>query len=155
MRKFLEALSLAALTALLWQTYAALHGANRLPDRIPTHFDLAGNPNAWGPSGMLLTLPAVAMFLYLSISLVSRYPNSFNYPVRVTAQNRLRLQAIALNMVAFLKAETLCLFALLQYYTLQAARSERLGLPPWLMFAAIALVFLTMGYHVYAMRRAR
>lgn len=155
MRKLLEAISLVALATLLWMTAAALYGAGHLPDKIPTHFDLAGNPNAWGPAQMLLLLPAVGIFLYLTISLVSRFPGSFNYPVRVSAQNRARLQSIAMNMVAFLKAETICLFALLQYYTLQAARSSRLGLPPFLMLSAIAVIFVTMGWHIAAMRRAR
>ena len=155
MRKLLELLSLIALVTLLVMTWSALYGAGHLPDKIPTHFDFAGKPDAWGPSQMLLLLAGVGLFLYLTISLVSRFPGSFNYPVRVSAQNRDRLQSIALNMVAFLKAETLCLFALLQYYTLQAARSSRLGLPPFLMAVAIVVIFVTMGWHVVAMRRAR
>jgi hypothetical protein len=155
MRKLLEIISLMALAMLLWMSLSALYGADHLQDKIPTHFDLAGNPNAWGSSQMLLLLPGVGIFLYLTISLVSFFPGSFNYPVRVSAQNRERLQSIALNMMAFLKAETLCLLALLQYYTLQAARSNRLGLPPFLMLIAIAVVFVTMGSHIAAMRRAR
>jgi uncharacterized membrane protein len=155
MRKLLEVFSLIALVTLVWMTVAALHGPDHLPDKIPTHFDLTGHPDAWGSSGMLALLPAVGLFLYVTITLVSRFPSVFNYPVRVTAQNRLRLQSIALNMVACLKAETLCLFALLQYYTLQAARTARLGLPPWLMMSAIAVIFATMGVHIFAMRRAR
>jgi uncharacterized membrane protein len=155
MRKLLEPISLISLVILVAMTWIALHGANPLPDKIPTHFDLAGRPDAWGSSQMLFLLPVIGVFLYLTISLVSRFPSSFNYPVRVSAQNRDRLQSIALNMVAFLKAETLCLFALLQYYTLQAARNNRLGLPPFLMAIAIVIVFATMGWHIVAMRRAR
>jgi len=48
MRKLLEAVSVAGLVALYWFTWSALYGPNRLPDRVPTHFDAAGNPNAWG-----------------------------------------------------------------------------------------------------------
>src|SRR5580698_1465299 len=103
MRKLLETISLLALLTLLWMSGSALYGANHLPDKIPTHFDFAGNPDAWGSSQMLLLLPAIGIFLYLTISFVSRFPNSFNYPVRVSAQNRVRLQSIALNMIAFLK----------------------------------------------------
>jgi uncharacterized membrane protein len=136
-------------------TWTALDGANPLPDKIPTHFDLAGRPDAWGSSHLLFLLPAIGVFLYLTISLMSRFPGSFNYPVRVSAQNRARLQSIALNMVASIKAETLCLFALLQYYTLQASRASRLGLPPFLMGASIVVIFATMGVHIVAMRRAR
>jgi uncharacterized membrane protein len=155
MRKLLEIISLVALGTLLWISGAALYGPKKLPDRIPTHFDFAGSPDAWGSARMLLLLPGLALFLYLTITLVSRFPNSFNYPVRVSAQNKARLQSIAIHMLAWLKAETICLLLLLQYYTLEAARSSRLGLPPFLMAGALVVIFATMGGHIAAMRRAR
>jgi uncharacterized membrane protein len=154
MRRILELISLAALLTLLGITANALYGPHRIPDKIPTLFGSNGQPDAWGSSVMLLPLPILAIFLYAGITLVSRFPSAFNYPVRVTAQNRARLQSIALHMVASLKAETLVLFALLQYFTIDAARTARLGLPPGLMFTAIALIFLTMAAHIVAMRRA-
>ena len=154
MRKLLEAISLIALAALLWITYSVLYGPSRLTGPIPTHFGLDGQPNAWGDPKMLLMLPGVGIFLYLSITLVSFFPSVFNYPVRVTPQNRERLQSIALNMVAALKAETLLLFAFLQYFTIQGVRTGHNGLPPALMISAILLVFLTMAAHIAAMRRA-
>ena len=53
MRKTLEVVGLGMLAVLYWITYAALHGPERLPDRIPTHFDISGQPNAWGSPGFL------------------------------------------------------------------------------------------------------
>ncbi len=47
MRKTLEAISLGALAVLSWIAYSALHGSEPLPKRVPTHFDIAGQPNAW------------------------------------------------------------------------------------------------------------
>src|ERR1700722_9305629 len=130
MRKLLHILSLAALAFLLWITYAAPYGPNHLTGRIPTHFGADGQPDAWGEPKMLLLLPCVAIFLYLMMTLVSRFPNAFNYPVRVTAQNRPRLQGIAQNMIAWLTLETVCLFAALQYFIVQAIRTQHNALPP-------------------------
>jgi len=48
MRKTMEVLGLILLGYLCWITYWALNGPNRLPDRIPTHFEISGLPNAWG-----------------------------------------------------------------------------------------------------------
>jgi uncharacterized membrane protein len=114
MRKTLEFIGLLALVALFWLTWSALYSPNRLPDRVPTHFNAAGTPNAWGsPYGMIL-MPVVATALYLLVSIVSRFPESFHYPVRTTPQNIARLQTVTLNMVLWLKVEIVCLFALLQ-----------------------------------------
>jgi len=154
MRKYLEAISLTALAILLWITWAALYGPRALTGPIPTHFDLAGHPNAYGPPQMLLILPAVALVLYLLITVVSRNPAVFNYPVRATPQNRQRLQELALNMIAFLKAETVILFALIQYQTIDSARNLQSTLPQSLMLIGIAVIFSTIALHIIAMRRA-
>ncbi|MGA7107819.1 MAG: DUF1648 domain-containing protein [Terracidiphilus sp.] len=154
MRKILEILGLAALAVLVWMTWDALQGANRLPDRVPTHFDASGTPNAWGsPAGMLL-LPVLAAALYLVMSIVVRFPDAFHYPVRVTAQNIARLQAVTLNMVAWLKMELVCLFAVLQWAFIQAARSGNGHLFPMILPVFIVVIFGTIGWHLLAIVRA-
>jgi hypothetical protein len=154
MRKLLQILSIIALAFLLWITYVALYGPNRLADRIPTHFGPDGQPNAWGDPKMLLMLPAVAVFLYILMTVAGRFPNAFNYPVRVTAQNRPRLQRIALNMIAWLTLETVSLFAALQYFIVQGVRTQRSALPPAFMLMAIVVIFFTMAMHIAALRRS-
>jgi hypothetical protein len=154
MRKLLHILSLIALAFLLWVTWDSIYGPNRLADRIPTHFGLNGQADAWGQPKMLLLFPAMAVFLYVMMTLVGRFPGAFNYPVRVTAQNRPRLQRIAQNMIAWLTTETVSLFAALQYFIVQAVRTEHNSLPPGLMIVAIVIIFFTMAIHIAAMRRA-
>ncbi len=154
MRKTLEILALFVLVLLCSITWAAVYGPNHLPDRVPTHFDAAGNANAWGsPSGMIL-LPAIAVGLYLLMSLVSRFPGAFNYPVRVTPQNIARLQSVTLDMIAWLKTELLCLFTVLQGAFIHAARTGEGHLFPVIPPFFIAAIFATAGWHFYAMFRA-
>lgn len=153
MRKLLHILSLTALAILFWITWDALYGPNHLTGRIPTHFGIDGAPNAWGEPKMLLMLPVIAVFLYLAMTLAARFPGKFNYPVRVTPLNRPRLQRIALNMIAWLTVETVSLFTALQYFIVQAVRTQRNALPPALMLMAIVVIFFTMAIHIAAMRR--
>jgi len=154
MRKTLEAIALAALALLCWITGRALYGSQPLPNRIPIHFDLSGQPNGWGPPSTLLLLPAVALALYLLITLVSQFPSAFNYPVPVTAENRPRLQALALTMIAWIKAEMLCLFTCIQASIVEAARRTRWGLTPLLVPVSLAVVFGTVGWYLVALRKA-
>lgn len=153
MRKILEAVSLAALAVLGWVTWSALGGPHPLPARIPTHFNMAGRPDGWGAPRMLLLLPIVAGVLYVLITWVSRYPSAFNYPVRVTRENRPRLEALALGMTAWLKAETLCLFAWIQTATVESVRRGRGELPAALMPVGLVVVFGTIAWNIVAMRR--
>ncbi|MGD0890008.1 MAG: DUF1648 domain-containing protein [Terracidiphilus sp.] len=154
MRKALEVVGAAAVAALFWITWSALHGPEPLPDRIPTHFDISGNPNAWGPSSSLLLLPVVGLVLYLSITVVSQFPSAFNYPVRVTPENRPRLEALAIGMITWLKVELVFLFLWIQSSTIDAARHQTLGLPLLLLPVSLLAVFGTITWHIVAMRRA-
>jgi uncharacterized membrane protein len=154
MRKVLEAIGIACLAVLFWITYSALHGPEKLPNRIPTHFDLAGNPNGWGSPATLLLVPGLAVVLYLAISVVSMFPGAFNFPVRVTLENRPRLEKLAVGMMTWLKVELVCLFVWIQWSTIDAARHQTLGLSPTLLPVSLVGMFGTIAWHFVAMRRA-
>jgi hypothetical protein len=155
MRKTLEFVALLGLAAIAWTTLAALAGPHRFGPRIPTRFNLAGQSIAWGSPWMLLILPIAAFVIYLLMTLVSRYPGAFNYPVRVTPVNHARLEALALQMIAWLKAEVVWLFAVIQFATVRAARTGHGGLSPRFMPITLGIVFATIIGYISAMRRNR
>ncbi len=154
MRRTFEAIALAALAVLWAITWRALAGPGQLPARIPTHFNAAGQPNAWGPPGALWLLPVVASGLYLLISLVSLFPSTFNFPVRVTPVNRPLLEAITLQMISCLKAELACLFLYIQGTILASARNGHAALSPLVMPLFLVAIFANIGWHLAAVIRA-
>jgi uncharacterized membrane protein len=153
MRKNLEIIGLAALAVLGWITATVFYGPTRLPDKIPTHFDMAGNPNGWGTSSTLLFLPALAVGIYALISLVSLFPGAFNYPVRITQENRPRLQALSLEMIAWIKVQLACFFTFLQWFILDTVRIGHGRLSPWIVPPFVLVVFGTCIAYVVAMFR--
>jgi hypothetical protein len=102
---------------------------------------------------MLWLLPMVATLIYLLMTLVSRYPAAFHFPVSAGPASRRRLEAIALSMLAWLKAEVVCLFAWIQYQTIQLARRGEGALSPFFLPAVLVVVFATVVWHIRAMRR--
>lgn len=154
MRKSAELFGLAGLLLLVVQTWSALWGLHRLPEQVPTHFDAAGTPNAWGsPNGMIL-LPVVAIGVYLLITIVTRFPASFNYPIRVTPINRARLEQVTLNMLAWIKAELAWLFAVLQWAFVRAAGTGDGSIFPKVVPAFIVVIFGTIGLGLVSIVRA-
>jgi hypothetical protein len=154
MRKTLELIGVVALVVLFWMSWSALYGPTPLPDRVATHFDAAGNPNGWGSPKGLIFFPFLAGVLYLAMSLVTQFPESFHYPVPVTPRTVARLQQVTLDMVAWLKAELVCLFVLLQGVFIQAARTGDGRLFPKILPFFIATIFGTIAWHWIAMFRA-
>jgi uncharacterized membrane protein len=153
MRKILEFIAALTMAYLLLITFTSMYGDMRLPEEIPTHFDGAGNPNAWGTSLLILILPSVALLVYLGMTAVGRNAAAFNYPFRVTPANRGRLEAMTLTMISALKLETIALMALLQFETIKAARIHHLSLAPWVVPIGIGLIFATIFSCFLAMRK--
>jgi uncharacterized membrane protein len=154
MRRILDFVGVAFLVVLAWITYGALYGPDPLPQRIPTHFGANGQPNAWGPPGSLWLLPIVGVGLYLLISVVSLFPASFNFPVRSTPANRPRLEALTLQMMAWVKAELCCLFLAMQWSIIQSARPGNAALSPAIMPLSLVALFVTIAVHLVAVFRA-
>jgi uncharacterized membrane protein len=152
-------IALVAFIYQIWITIDALVGPHRLPDRIPVHFDSAGNPNGWGsPASLMLPLfPAIALGVFVLMSFIARHPELFNYPVQVTDENRGRLQAITLNLLAWMRMEMVCLFATVQWLIISSARHPQGGFSQWVgapIVAWIVVIFATVILNVLALRRA-
>jgi uncharacterized membrane protein len=154
MRRILDFAGLAVLAMLAWITYHALHGSNPLPERIPTHFGANGQPNAWGTPGSLWLLPIVGAGLFLIISVVSLFPASFNFPVRSTPASRPRMEALTLQMMAWVKLELSCLFLTIQWSIIASARRGNAALSPAIMPLFLFAVLATLVVYASAVIRA-
>lgn len=154
MRKTLEVVGLALLGALYWITYASMNGPERLPERIPTHFDISGQPNAWGSPAILWLLPVVGTGVYLLITVLSRIRfRSYNLPVRVTENNLPFIQDQTSELVSWIKVEMLCLFCYIQWGMIEAARSREFRLSPAVIPVFLAAIFGTLGWYMTAIIR--
>lgn len=154
MRRALEIAAFLLLLVLWADTAWAIWGASPLPARIPTHFNLAGEPDGWGTPTMLWMQPAMGTAIYLLMTLVARFSSSFNFPMRVPSGARRRLEAIALQMILWLKVEVVCLLAWIQYWTIRIVRQGQGRLSPEAIPLLLVAVFGTIVWHIAAMRRA-
>jgi len=149
MRKTLELVGLGMLAVLYWITWAAVSGPDKLPDRIPTHFNSAGIPNAWGPPNTLWLVPVVAAGVYLLITAIAAVPvTRVNLPVRVTPVNLAFIQEQTRNMIGWIKVELIGLFLYVQWTIIHAARDSQIRISPLMIPALLVCVFGTVGVHL-------
>jgi len=66
--------------------YIALNWSS-LPDAVPIHFNAAGEVDRWDSKWSMLTLPTIAIALYIFMEVIERRPHTHNYPARLTEQN--------------------------------------------------------------------
>jgi uncharacterized membrane protein len=154
MRKTLATIGLTVLAFQVWGYCRDLYGPNRLPDRVPTHFDLAGHPNGWDSPSFLIFLPILSAALYLFFSVIARFSSMFHYPVEVTDANRDRLQSLAIGMIAWIRMEMVCIFATAQWMASHLARHPEPATYSVILFAPLGLLLATVAWTIVGILRA-
>lgn len=150
-----RAAEVIALAGLIFELLVIAMHWGELPERIPVHFGVSGDPDAWGSRKMLLLLPLVSGAMYLFLTLLARSPQHFNYPFEITQENAERQYAIGQSLVAWVKAEAVWLFAIVTWVTCRVAVRGAGGLGAAFLPSVIVVLFGTIVLHLTLARRAR
>lgn len=137
------------LLALSW--VLALYWVQQLPAIIPTHFDWTGTPDDFGSRWTIVLLPAITSGVHLLLSIVQRYPGTYNYPVKVTAQNQAQLQQLGAQLLQILQVSIQVMTLLLLYFIYSTVKSGAGSLPGWLLPVVLALILGPVFYYTYKM----
>ena len=143
----LLAVELAGAIAILVSILPIVQFWGVLPDRIPIHFGLGGQPDTWGDKVTIWIVPAVAAIIFVVLTAVSRYPHTFNYPVRITQENARRQYLLARSLLVWLKAEICWLFAFIVRQQILVALGNAQTLSVELVFGLTFLIFATVGLY--------
>jgi len=115
---FLEKSALLGLAFLL--IYPTIHFGS-LPEEIPTHFDLNGQPDDYDKKSSIWILPVIGLLIFIMFYFIQKIPHTFNYGVKITAENAETQYKIALRIMYALNAIVMISFAYLNYSTIQIA----------------------------------
>ena len=146
---------LAAAIAILLAVLIIVHFWAVLPDRIPIHFGFSGKPDAWGDKLMIWLLPTVATIMFVTLTAVSRYPHTFNYPVRITEENARHQYLLARSFLVWLKAEICWLFAFIVRQQILVALGNAQRFSMELVLGMTVLIFGTVGVYLLKAYLAR
>jgi len=127
-----------------------------LPERIPTHFDISGAVDGWGSKKTIWLLPSASVFLVGLLSLANRFPQMFNYPVKITPENAQRQYILARQFLAVLKVSLLVVFTTLQMKLVAMAKNvSSLFDNTWvfIIFVSLASFVPIVIYLIFAYRQ--
>lgn len=126
----LEGLSLIALLSFFG---FILYQYRLLPETIPTHFDATGTPDESGRKNTLWVMPAIALILYIILTFISRIPEKFNFPVKITTANARVQYILGLRLIRYLKFAIILIFFFIGYATVMIARNQMKTIGLWLL----------------------
>lgn len=80
-----DIINFALLTVLWWIT---VKNYKTLPAVVPTHFDVEGKADRFGNKKWIYLMPIFGIITYLVFLIILNYPDSVNFPVEITAENK-------------------------------------------------------------------
>ncbi len=119
-----------------------------LPDRIPLHYNHAGEADGFGDKAFILILPIVATVLVTGLSILNKYPQVFNYSVNITADNALKHYTNATRLLRYLKFILVLIFGYITLHTISNADTQASGLGAWFLPVSLGLIFIPLTYIV-------
>jgi uncharacterized membrane protein len=119
-----------------------------LPDEIPMRIDGSGNVSTTGNKTTIFLLPIIGTFSFLLISIIRRYPHTFNYSVPITEDNALEQYTNSTRMLRYLNLSISLTFLLIMHQIIETASSGANSLGAWLIFFILTIVFAPMFYFI-------
>ena len=145
-------LEILCLAVLLLQLLLPLLLWSRLPDPMPTHFNMAGEADGWGSRWTVFMFPGFSLFLWLLMSAVTRLnPKYWNMPFSVPYGRELPVYSAVKTLLVALKLEVIALFAAMELLILFGG-ARFFNAVCW---PAIGLVFVTLAVGLYIAWRKR
>lgn len=148
-----KCLDIAALTFLiLGIIYLSLEWSG-IPNRVPVHFNAAGEADNWGSKTAIILMPGLGILIWGVFTMLERYPHRYNYVVKITEGNAALQYRSAVVLMRFLKNTIAFLFAYLTVECVQIAKGLEEGLVWWVMPLFLTMIFSAIFlYLVHSIR---
>lgn len=148
-------IELVALAALLVPAWYLMQVWPNLPDSVPTHFNAAGVPDAFGGKSRLWWLMIVQAALWATLTAAQFIPVGYLnlVTIKVTAENRDHLRIVMRRGLGLMKAVVIVTFAVLSYGSVRLALGQTQGLPAWPMVLLFLGVFPVIIWMMVAVQR--
>lgn len=82
-----------------------------LPATIPTHFNLMGEPDGWGPRSSIIWMVALFVALIAGVEVLSHFPRAFNYVGTITEKNAQEMYRTGEQMMVWLNVTLVMMYA--------------------------------------------
>ena len=122
----------------------------QIPDQIPTHFGFNGEADAYGGKGTLIFFDILAWALLIGMSIMSKYPNTWNFPVKVTEYNKARLYFLGRALLEITKLFMVILFAMIII-----GISLSSTIPQALVMVMVAAILIISAVFIILMRKCK
>lgn len=111
-----------------------------LPTEVPAHYNATGEVDRWGSKWELIIMPIIAFVMWISLTLLEKYPHLYNYP-KLTKENVQAQYKNARLMLNVLKNIIVLLFIYISWNDIQVAFGDSESIGIWFVPFFFILIF--------------
>ncbi len=125
---------------------------NKLPDSIPVHFNITGEPDSYGSRNTIWMLPAIGFFLFLTIVFIPKILINYgNTDFNETVKKNIFIKAV--RMLRIVNMLTVFMFSSIVYYTILLSLEKPTGFWRYSTLFFLILIFLVVVYFLIIIRK--
>lgn len=121
-----------------------------IPEQMPAQYNLSGEVSRWAGKNEILFMPALALFMFVFITVIELFPRIWNIPVRVTAANIGRVYRMIKNMIGCIK-----FFMTAMFVSIPVFQAKTMSIPGGFIFSLVGVLFIVIIGHIVAIARYR
>ena len=134
-------LNLSCIALIIFQGVVSIYYYTILPETIPIHFNMNGEPNGYGSKVGILFLPVFSLVVFLALSKLNQYPHTFNYPVSVTVDNAKRQYSLAQKLMRWTNLSLILISLLVLVFIVYSAE---IGVAPSSVLLIVVITALAL-----------
>jgi uncharacterized membrane protein len=127
---------------------------NDLPDTIPVHFNLLGEPDRYGSRNSIWALPAIGLFLFVTIIFIPKMLIHFNNTDFDSEEKKYRFLN-AMRMVRLINMLVVFMFSSITYYTILISLGNPTGLWNYSTLFFLLLIFVVIIVFIIRMKKMK
>ncbi len=127
----------------------AFVGYQSLPERIPIHFNAAGEPDNYGMKGTIFLVPFIGSFLFFLMTGLSRFPHLFNYSIPITKENAPTTYLESTRVLRVINLIMQAVFLYIVVSIIMVATGKQAGLSSWFLPLFIFVIMIPTVYLLF------
>ncbi len=133
---------LASLVILLLMWIHLIMEYSNLPQSVPSHFNVAGQPNDYSNKAFLWFLPILATVTYVGLIMLNRFPHLHNYMVNITEENVLRQYRFSTRVLRIVNFLCVLMFGYINYQIIIGAKNNTSDLGMGFVITVVSISIL-------------
>jgi uncharacterized membrane protein len=127
---------------------------NILPEIIPSHFNFSGHPDSYSSKKFIVFFPIFNLFIYGLMTVISRYPHTFNFSVKITKENALVQYRIARRALCTIKTLIIGFMLYEEAMLFNYQANSSIGAQPYVLVIFLVSLF-SLIIHFYRLSKKK